>query len=83
MSNKPMSSLVLSLAAALALAACSSSGPGTAPSPSSPPAATEEAAGLCLPRQCGPRPICLANTVATCNTDTGCRWQCLPLISPI
>lgn len=79
MSKKLLSSVALALSTALALAACSSSRPA-APAPAP---ATEEAAGLCLPRQCGPVPICLANTVATCNTDTGCRWKCLPLISPI
>jgi hypothetical protein len=81
-----MSRLALALSAALLVVGCSRS--SSAPSPSAHEApvvgtSTLEAAGACLPRQCGPRPICLANSVATCSTDTGCKWKCVPLIGPI
>ncbi|MBP8811058.1 MAG: hypothetical protein KBG48_06845 [Kofleriaceae bacterium] len=85
MPNKLTSVFALALTAALTLAACSpspSAAPPT-PTPSAAPAPALEAAGFCRPRECGPVPICTADSVATCTPDTGCRWKCVPLISPI
>lgn len=85
MSNKLTSVFALALTAALTLAACSPSAapPTPTPTPTAAPAAELEATGFCRPRQCGPVPICTADSVATCTPDTGCRWKCVPLISPI
>jgi ABC-type transport system substrate-binding protein len=87
MPNKLTSVFALALTAALTLAACSPSPsaapPTPTPTPSAAPAPALEAAGFCRPRECGPVPICTANSVATCTPDTGCRWKCVPLISPI
>jgi len=82
MKSSTITRILLALSTAALVVGCARSAPAPAPATEAAPtfgSSTLEAAGFCLPRQCGPRPICLANSVATCNTDTGCRWRCVPL----